>query len=223
MLLKREVGSGEGIGDLNGHWMECTFRHVPDIKGGSVENGMVGLWKYKRERYKTWYERFVGLAIVFFTGKDFVHAVIYFDGKTYESTVWKEGKEWKNGIRVTDGILNADEFLTPKRSLTVEETVAMRAFLNWVQWINYKYNFLKLLALSLVYPTRWFWNLIGWVPFSNQVFGGVCSEFIDEVYDFITWDIIPNQNKEYTCPGDIWESESFNHGAILDISEIHYS
>jgi len=141
----------------------------------------------------------VGKSIMFFTGFPYTHTAIYLDGKTYDYSVWKEGKKWKTGVRVTEGVMRADEYYEPTFDLTKEESFAMVRYSIMLK--QYPYNFFKLLSLAIVYPLRKIFKLLKWVPFDNVIFGDVCSVLPDEAYKFTGYDIFPDGREGYTVPG----------------------
>ena len=65
------------------------------------------------------------------------------------------------------------------------------------------YNFFRLVMMLVIYPTRWFWKAIGWVPFSKKIYGEFCSSFVDEVLWQVGIDVLPDEFHGYTAPVDL--------------------
>jgi len=164
-----------------------------------MKDGTILIWKYRK--VNNWCRDLIPRLIVYFTKKPYVHAAIYFDEKTYESAA--------SGIRSTSGLKQVNEYWEPIISLTITERNSMQAYLLFTTNRKWKYNFFKLIILSIVYPTRWFWNKIGWVPFDKDLFGEVCSVYVDEAWLFAGRDILPNEHEGYTSPGDLVELSGF--------------
>ena len=111
--------------------------------------------------------------IAWWTGMPQYHAMIYFDGKTY-------GMGGK-GVKVSEKISSADEYWEPIKPMTQKERDCMAAFLWWTaeyEHGRWAYNFLKFAALIFVYPTRRFWNWLGWVPFQRDIYGEHCATYV---------------------------------------------
>ena len=137
--------------------------------------------------------------IAFFTGMPYHHAAIYCMGSTYE--------EGPKGASRTDGLKRADEYWEPVEDMTPEEKNRMWAFLWWTAEFKHggrwPYNFLKFVVLALVYPTKKFWNKIGWMPFQNDLLGEVCSTYVDYAWRAAGRDILMGWGEEFTVPGDL--------------------
>jgi hypothetical protein len=151
----------------------------------------------------------VSRAIRYFTGSPYVHAAVFLAGMTFESTVWlPEGKKvwmlwaYKSGIRETWGYFSADKTMELARLLIDEEYMAGRNYA--VEQINDRhwYNFLLTFFDIIIYPTRWFWQKVGWIPFSSRYLGANCSEFVDQVYKAMGIDLWPDRGEASTVPGD---------------------
>jgi len=169
-----------------------------------MKNGTILLWKYKKSKGLI---DFVSRLIVFFTNFPYVHVSIFLDGKTYEYTVWKDGKKTKTGIRITNGLREADEYREPTFDLSAHEVFTMIKYAEWLK--PHKYSVLKLLVLSVIYPARWLFKKIKWVPFDNFIFGDVCSVLPAEMYEFIGRDIFPYDPAGITVPGMWAETQYF--------------
>jgi len=142
-------------------------------------------------------------AIEYFTGKPWVHAAINCDGFVYEAT-------WPAIIRTP-----LDKWLEHNHPTEAWEPIVerpcerMRIYLETAVNLEWKYNWLKILALMLVYPTRWFWRKIGWVPFDSWIFGEICSVLVDEAWYAEGVDLLPGQRQGYTAPGDLRRRPGF--------------
>lgn len=179
------------------------------------------LWKYHKK--KPWYRNLVSKAIVFFTGYPYTHVAIQVDGDVYESTVWKDRVTgvWVNGARRTAWLdypdldeAMPDEALCFVSEVNYDQKQRIIRVLEDTLDRKLKYNFLRLLALAFVYPTRWFWNLINWVPFKAEVFGEVCSTYVDEALKWAGIDLFKYQDEEYTAPGDYLNASSLRSCAL---------
>jgi len=164
---------------------------------------LIVMWRYHKST--KWYRTLVSKAIVFFTKSPYTHVGIYYDGYLYESTVMNN----QNGTMVTEFVPEKNDRLTYmrfKKPLTSDQLSKLYETL-WIKVVVAQpYNFLKLFVLMLVYPTKKFWNKIGWVPFQSEFFGNVCSVFVDSVFKTVGIDLLPGQNEEYTAPGDFYVS-----------------
>ena len=149
----------------------------------------------------------IGKAITYFTGMPYAHVAGCLGEHTLESTIWWSEIWWKSGIRITLGTQQADEYWQPVKELTPNQVTAMwRYFINSINKRR-PYNVAKFLVLALVYPTRRFWQKIGWVPFSADFHGDVCSVVWDEAYRAAGIDLFPHRSEEYTAPGDFRKSK----------------
>jgi hypothetical protein len=150
----------------------------------------------------------VSKAIMYFTNSPYTHVAVYVGGWTFDSTIWNGGKwwqlwKWRSGIRKTWGTLGgASRVRVPKKPLTQMDAGRLLIMADAMESYHFPYNIPKLLILALVYPTRWFWEKINWVPFQADVFGEVCSEFVDEVFKSAGMDLFPNKTEQDTVPGD---------------------
>lgn len=176
----------------------------------------IPVWRYHKQ--DNWFRDLVSRSIVYFTGYKYVHVGIYFYGKLYESTVWTdENGKLRSGIRIT---VQGDPSVTPpsfcmvpwRLELTEDRMKRIEKILNEYVEESRPYNVFKLVVLALVWPTRWFWKKIKWVPFNHDVFGEVCSGFVDEVMYKARWDLFPEEWEGYTVPGQFvympgWRAE----------------
>jgi hypothetical protein len=163
-------------------------------------DGTIFLWKRSNKKFDI-----VGRAIEYFTGSPYTHVAVFLRGSTFESTIWTpKGEFWpKSGIKQTGGFVHGYCVkLKPVKSLTSTEVDKMLLFSKMQMDNRRPYNILKLVVLALVYPTRWFWNKINWVPFQADFFGEVCSTFVDQVYKAAKRDLFPERGEEATVPGD---------------------
>ena len=132
----------------------------------------------------------IGKLIRYFTESEWGHVAIYAGGYTYEST-------WP-GVRKTPGMIASDLVLIPP---TLNEP-------NMLDWLEarvsakMRYNWLRLIAFIYIYPLRWFFNKLNWVPFSAAIFGEVCSSFVDEAIRAGGVDLWPYRGEDATVPGD---------------------
>lgn len=153
-------------------------------------------------------EKISALAIMEVTDSTLVHASLVLNEKTYDATIYTRGKFLQgyfslfSGVRTSNYILGHTIALEPTTPMTHNEKEKMQAYIN--EMINEKrpYNILRLLSLAIVHPTRKFWNWIGWVPFKKEVYGEVCSTFIDKAWEAAGRDILPRAEEELTAPGD---------------------
>lgn len=63
------------------------------------------------------------------------------------------------------------------------------------------FNIFKISMMGLIYPFRKFWNKLGWVPFQNDIFGQICSVYIDTAFKQAGMDLFEEHYEEYTVPG----------------------
>lgn len=138
-------------------------------------------------------------AIRFFTGKPYSHAALFCYGATWE--------ENEKGANRTPGLKQASEYWEPDVSMTSEELERGKIFL-WVttgMGIRHRwpYNFLLTFIEFIVYPTRWFWNKIGWVPFAGHLLGANCSAYCDLFWRYSGRDIRSQWLEMLSAPGDL--------------------
>ena len=164
---------------------------------------MIIVWPYMKS--KKWYRTMVSKLICFFTDSNYTHTAIAIDDVVYESQVMNN----TNGAMATNGYPPKERnciYLEFKLALPTSEIKQIKYNLNRKVVEKRPYNFMKLFSLALLYPTKKLWKAIGWVPFSNEVFGSVCSVFVDKAFKEVGIDLIPNELEEYTIPNNILES-----------------
>jgi hypothetical protein len=165
-----------------------------------MENGTIFLWKNDGKHFPL-----ISKAIEYFTKSPYTHVAIYVNNYTYDDTIWTpKGKIIpRSGIRKTLGLLeDYSTILVPKNKITYYESTLMEVRANKDITQRIPYSIIKLLVLAIVYPTRWFWTKIKWVPFQASFFGEVCSTFVDEIYTAAKRDLFPGRSIEATVPGD---------------------
>jgi len=136
------------------------------------------------------------------TRSPFTHVRIMFGGKCYHSYAW-----WHSGTRhllhgFGYGAPVAERVLEPIVPMDNQERRLMREYIGQSMLFDEPYNFLSLVSLAIVYPTRWFWRWIGKVPFSADVLGKVCSTKVDHIWKRAGRDLFPDDLEDYTVPGD---------------------
>jgi hypothetical protein len=181
----------------------------------------IPVWRYHKQ--DDWFRDLVSRCIVYFTGYDYTHVGIYFEGKLYESTVWKNEKgKLCSGIRITvkgdPTVPSPDICMVPWRlEITPERLDRLGQTLARYVAAGRPYNVFKMLVLAFVWPTRWFWKKIKWVPFNHEVFGEVCSGFVDEVMYKSRWDLFPEEWEGYTVPGQFLRIPGWRADSCSDI------
>ncbi len=175
-----------------------------NLKAGSVV--LIGNRRWGGSGFKAWLTNLVTTSITKVTDSPYIHVKVFLDGFWWESTT-------PNGATKTQETFVTNELnqlLKPKRDLTPEEIKAMIAFGETAINTKMKYNYIKLILLAIIYPTRKFWNKIGWIPFqNNEMFGSVCSVYVDEMFKVAGIDLYLNNNEEYTAPGDFLKMDFF--------------
>ena len=149
-----------------------------------------------------WFDKVVH----FFTGSWYYHAALWIDGMQYEDAayfspdgVWHEG-----AMRHSVPHPGGDHFVLVD-GMTNEQERKVRTWCE--QHLYAQYNFPKLVGMAIIYPFRWFFKLIGWVPFSRAVFGYICSEYVDRAFKTAGIDLLPGAREGYTAPGDLAKSK----------------
>jgi hypothetical protein len=159
-----------------------------------MKNGTIGL-----DRVPIKGATFLQKTIYFFTAKPYYHAKLYFENATWEETT-------PGAIR-TPGYVKASEYWEPTEDMTLAETERGRLFLQVTNGMGIRhrwpYNFLLTFVLFIVYPTRWFWNWIKWVPFSSKLLGLNCSAYCDKFWRYAGRDIRPKWQETLSAPGDL--------------------
>lgn len=135
----------------------------------------------------------IGRLIAYFTESSWGHVAICVGGNTYEET-------WP-GVKKTAGQNAADLVLIPP-ALDEEKVLA---YLEKSVTAKLRYNWMRLCAFIFIYPLRWFFSRLGWVPFSVYSFGEVCSSFVDEAVRAGGIDLWPHRGEDSTVPADyLW-------------------
>jgi len=174
----------------------------------------IPVWRY--EKRDNFFMDLLGKAIVYFTGYEYTHVGIYYGDKLYESTMWiDEKKRLRSGIRVTlmgDPQVRPPSFCMVPMTCPVYRMKRIGEVLEKYVAEGKPYNVLKLFILAIVWPTRAFWKAIRWVPFRDEIFGSVCSTFVDKVMYEARWDLFPDEWESYTVPGQfvnlpMWKAE----------------
>ena len=159
-----------------------------------MRDGTILLYKVP-EKHAT----FIQKAIRYFTKKPYHHVAVYFDGSTLE--------EGTRGYAHTLGINIASEYWEPETEMSDMECARARAFVMIVDGEgirhHWPYNYLLTFIMFVVYPTRWFWNKIKWVPFSSTLLGANCSSFVDKFWKYVGRDIKPKWMEALSVPGDL--------------------
>jgi hypothetical protein len=157
-------------------------------------------------------------AIRYFTGSPYTHTAICLGIYMFESTVWllDNNMPWelwayRSGVRMTCSLPTADLYLEPVKAINEAQNQLGEDYA-WGQYTERRwYNFLLTVFDCIIYPTRWFWQKIGWVPFSSRYLGTNCSQFVDQVYKAMGVDLWPGRDEATTVPGDypmcgaLWE------------------
>ncbi len=173
----------------------------------------VALWVHRDEKRKFRLTDIVPKAIKFFTHSEYTHSAWYINGYLYESTVWKS-KSGKNvhGSRKTKwpddwpmGSFAPEVWLYPI-NITDNQVAGIQRYCEQSLKDHMPYNFALLVIFLLVMPFRWFWNKIGWVPFSHQVYGEVCSTYVDEAAKLNDLDLLPWLEDSMAVPVDFLSS-----------------
>lgn len=181
----------------------------------------IPVWKYHKK--ENWFRDLVSRAIVYFTGYEYTHVGVFFLDHLYESTMWQDEKgKLKSGIRVTKGWpvgeWRPDFCMVPwRQKVGPEEVAKIGNVLEQYVTAGRPYNVFKLIALSIVWPTRWLWKKLGWVPFDYEVFGEVCSGFVDEVMKKARWDLFPDEWEGYTVPGQFTKIHGWQRVATGEV------
>jgi hypothetical protein len=164
-----------------------------------MKDGAIILWEGGKD--------LLSRAIMYFTKSPYTHTAVHVKGYTFDVTIWRSGKWWQlwtwhSGVRKTWGVLpGAVRVLAPKVPLSTIEATELLVRCDMSEEYHFPYNVPKLLVLALVYPTKGFWERIKWIPFSADVLGETCAEYVDEVYKPIR-DWFPGKTEQDTVPGD---------------------
>lgn len=175
-----------------------------------MTNGTLYLWKHDPQGGLV--PRWVGRIITLVTRMPYTHVAIYLRGQIYDKTVWREGPRWRSGLRTalthSELVEAGVEVWEPRFTLSGSQSYAMQRFVEF-KYGTRPYNVFKLVALVVIYPLRRLFARLQWVPFSNEIFGEVCSTMPDEAFLFAEVDILPNDHHGYTAPGDFVRSGQF--------------
>ena len=156
-------------------------------------DGTIALWRVKPD------SKWLPKAIAFFTRKPYYHAATIHHDHTWEEDV--------GGARNTPVIAKADEYWAPDVPQSPIESARAMVFLQVTTGMGIRkpwpYNWLLTGIKAIVYPTRWFWNWIGWVPFSSAFYGVNCSVYVDMYWRYAGRDIRPKWMEYLSAPGDL--------------------
>jgi hypothetical protein len=172
----------------------------------------IALWPYEKKENK--FRDFVSRCIVFFTGKEFTHVGWWIDGYIYDSSVWEYGGKTFHGARKTEYSKWPEDEAKPKVWVEPVKPLSDHTIQLIKMWCEESlgdempYNFLSLVTFAIVAPFRWFWNWIGWVPFSAELFGEVCSTYVDDSAYECGFDIFPDMKEDLAVPGDFLETST---------------
>jgi hypothetical protein len=148
-------------------------------------------------------DNWIGRIIQWRTKSPWTHVAVYIKwpddrGCTYEFDAL--------GARSTAGLKHCDEIRVPIRPVEIWEAFEIdRYFRGCIRWHNI-YAYATILALLVIYPTRWFWERIGWRPFSAKFWGRVCSSSVAEAFKRAGIDLVPKRAELYESPGEIQDS-----------------
>jgi len=148
-------------------------------------------------------DNWIGRIIRWRTRSPWTHVAVYIQwldapGRTYEFDA--------RGAWATAGQKACDEVRVPIRPLQLWEASELeRYWLGVIRWHNL-YAFATLVGLLAIYPTRWFWDRIGWRPFSAKFWGRVCSSGVAESFKRFGIDLVPKRAELYESPGEIHDS-----------------
>ena len=162
-----------------------------------MRDGTIILYKF-HDTGKFTINNIVGRCIPYFTQGEYSHASIYFEGLTYEMV--------SKGCVTSPGVKRGTAYYDLGRDLGEVEHLGMKTYLNYINFAKWKYNFLKLVTLAVVYNTRWIWKKLNWVPFDNAIFGEICSGIVDEAYAFAGLQLFPDE-PNYIAPNTIPDSQ----------------
>lgn len=157
------------------------------------------VWKYRKSE-NFWHNLFEK-AIVYFTGYDYVHTALWIDGYRYDAARWRANGKWRTGIRRVRTSRSADVVLLPANQLSKMKKTLIKSIADTYYKMRRPYNYFKVVALIIIWPTRWIWKKLGWVPFDRDLRGEICSVFVDEVFKRAGIDLFPDDHEGYTVPG----------------------
>jgi hypothetical protein len=148
---------------------------------------------------KSW----LGKLITGFTHGEYSHCAIMFEGEIYEDAITIDrNNEIYNGVYEDDQLIG--ELWAYTQDLTTYQRYLGREFLQ--KNLGKKYGLLKLFLMIFIFPTRWFWNKINYVPFEGITKGMICSEFVVKFFNSMDINILPGLNDELSVPSDFIKS-----------------
>jgi hypothetical protein len=153
-------------------------------------------YKIKPKQFRP-FVMFVNRLICMLTVSKFWHTAIILDGVKYESGHPFGAKKSYN-IPYQDKYHDIENIVVTNEQLHNMITYAENKLIE-----NLRYNHYKLILLSILYPTRFIWDRIKWVPFQNDYFGMVCSVFAREILLAGDINYCPKRYKEITAPRDM--------------------
>jgi hypothetical protein len=134
----------------------------------------------------------VGKCIRYFTESEWAHVAVFADGFTFEEAA--KGAEMTLHQKESEKVL-----------ICPVEGIQEAKIADWCEdqvTAHLRYNVFLLIALAFVYPLRWFFDKLNWVPFRAQLFGEVCSTFVDQAFKAAGIDLFPERGEDATVPGD---------------------
>ena len=155
---------------------------------------------------KKWYHNVVLWFIRNTTGSNKTHIKVWVDGAWYDNGYPKgAGKSSKKYIDCPETVLRELRI-----DLTTDQVMKMKAFGERSIKEKMKYNIILLLLTRIFFKQRFFWNLIGWVPFSKtKWFGNYCSVYVDRMFKYAGIDCFPGLFEKLTSPGDFEKCDLF--------------
>lgn len=180
---------------------------------------MVKILLYKQKKH-FWFDKIVHAV----TGYWYYHTALWIGdvvynspfenqstGTIYESAAYfDQNNKWHSGIRKYKSHPTGEvwRFKIPP---TPEQEKRIKAFAE--SEIGEPYNFSKLIGMVFIYPLRWLWKLIGYVPFSWEFMGKICSVYVDACIIAGGIDLFPDRGEKDTVPGD------FSKSPLLEIDK----
>lgn len=165
-----------------------------------MKDGTVFLVKYRPK--EKWVYSIVGKVITFITKSPYTHTGIYINGKYFDDTIYIDKKGIHSGVRVSEERHFADDaILEYVGEFSPDQVKLMEAFLMFYSKRHIPYGIGRLISLAIVYPTRWFWKMIGYVPFEKSA-REVCSTIVADTYEFAGINLFPDMSPEMIAPGD---------------------
>ena len=111
------------------------------------------------------------------TKSPWTHVTWYVGGCTWEFTLEKVPGQFlpESGMVRTVGVKPADLWREPVVALTPAQADGMLRWSELQAWLGTKYNIAGLIAFSVEYHTRAFWDWLGVTPFNSSFKEAVCS------------------------------------------------